>query len=54
MIEIFHSLIFQEFINELGKRFSIAENIMKLLGIVSLRQNIWPKGPEDIISSLCI
>ena len=40
--------------NELGKTFSIGENGINPLGILPVPQNIWPKGPKDIISSLCI
>ena len=47
MVEIFHSLKFREFVNELGKAFSIVENGMNPLGILPIPQNIWPKGPED-------
>ena len=56
MIEIFHFLKFQEFINdtELGKTFSIGENGMNPLEILPMQQNVWPmqqnvwrKGPED-------
>ena len=49
MIEIFHFLKFQEFINdtELGKTFSIGENGMNPLEILPMQQNVWRKGPED-------
>ena len=48
MIEIFHSLKFEKFINELGKIFSIGENGINSLGILPISQNIWPKGPKNI------
>ena len=47
MIEIFHSLEFLEFFNELGK-ISSGENGMNPLGVMPMPQNIWPEGPEDI------
>ena len=34
--------------NELGETFSTGENEIKLLGILPVPQNIWPKDPEDI------
>ena len=45
MIEIFHSLKYEDFINELGKNIFHwgKRNIPK--GILPIPQNIWPKGP---------
>ena len=40
--------MFEGFINELGKTFSIGENGMNPLGLPSKPQNIWPKGPEYV------
>ena len=48
MIEILHTLKFEEFINELRKLFSIWENRIIPLGNLAIPQNIWPKDPEDI------
>ena len=48
MIQIFHSLKFEEFMNELEKTFPIRENGINPLRILPVPQNIWPKGPEDI------
>ena len=45
MIEIFHCLKFQEFINELEKTFSIGENGMKLLGIQPVPKKYSAKRP---------
>ena len=50
MIQMFHSLEFQEFINELGKTFSIGENGMHTLEILPIPQNTWPL---NIFSGLC-
>ena len=47
MIEIFHVLKFQEFINELGTTFSIGETEMNPLEILSIPQNVCPKGAKD-------
>ena len=48
MIEIFCYLKFQEFINELGKTFSIGENGINPLEIQPILQNTWPRGPQDV------
>ena len=45
MIEIFHCLKFQEFINELEKTFSTGENGMKLLGIQPVPKKYSAKRP---------
>ena len=42
MIEILHSLKFLEFMNELGKTFSVVDNGIKPLGILLAPQNITP------------
>ena len=48
MIEIFHFLKVEKFINELGKTFSNWENGRNPLGIPPIPQNVWSKGPENM------
>ena len=48
MIEIFCYLKSQEFINELGKTFSIGENGINPLEIQPILQNTWPRGSQDV------
>ena len=47
MIEIFHSLKFWKFMNELGETFSIGESGINPLGILPVPQKIWPNDSEE-------
>ena len=44
MIEIFHFLKFEEFVNELGKQNSIGGKGRNPTGIPAIPQNVWSEG----------